>query len=61
MLSPSDLDAGRALAVNAEGPVDSSPAVVDGTIYDRGGGGTGSREAYALDAATGQLRWAYIT
>ena len=36
--------------------VDSSPAVADGMVYVGSGDG-----GYAIDAATGQVRWRYIT
>jgi outer membrane protein assembly factor BamB len=37
----------------------ASPAVVEGTVFL--GGGFGSYEFYAVDAATGQVRWQYQT
>jgi outer membrane protein assembly factor BamB len=39
------------------GPVHSSPAVVDGTVYF----GSRDHNIYALDAATGELKWAFET
>ena len=37
--------------------MDSSPAVVDGVVYV----GSDDDHVYALDAASGQLRWRYQT
>jgi outer membrane protein assembly factor BamB/serine/threonine protein kinase len=44
-------------AGNVQPPVESSPAVVDGTVYV----GSDYGYVYALDAATGHLRWSAIT
>jgi eukaryotic-like serine/threonine-protein kinase len=44
-------------AVTVHPPVESSPAVVDGTVYV----GSDYGYVYALDAATGHLRWSAIT
>src|SRR5580704_4439500 len=41
----------------AAGPVLSSPAVADGSIYF----GSNDHNLYALDVATGKLRWKFVT
>jgi hypothetical protein len=38
-----------------------SPAVTGRTVYVGSGGTNGSNEVYALDAATGKIRWTYST
>jgi serine/threonine-protein kinase len=44
-------------AGNVQPPVESSPAVVNGTVYV----GSDYGAVYALDAATGRLRWSFVT
>jgi outer membrane protein assembly factor BamB/serine/threonine protein kinase len=45
------------LAGNVQPPVESSPAVADGTVYV----GSDYGDVYALDVATGHLRWSSAT
>lgn len=45
------------LAGNVQPPVESSPAVANGTVYV----GSDYGAVYALDAATGHLRWSSLT
>ena len=58
-----DAETGRVLwRFLAEREVWHSPTVHDGTVYvtsTRGYYGDGNSPVYALDAATGELRWLY--
>lgn len=56
--SPDGKISGWKMAIPGGRPL-ATPAVVDGQIFV--GGGFGSHEFYALDAATGNLRWVYHT
>ena len=45
-----------------DGPVGSSPAVVEGTVYiGSGGRGSEDRHVYAIDTESGEKQWRFQT